>query len=312
MKSADLLPAPERLELMKDGLRQLKTWLEDLIRTGILSFDFSPENLREIASRMVDSKLGSIGKRLRLLAEIDRSSLHWPHQITAELAYLYLIVIHFEKWEGLSWKMKHTTLALCGYNLRSEQLLTLPGIKDIWRVAGQRTYPEENLQVRKTWVAGIVSARFALILDFAFGNAAFQQRWEVGKAYQGELVYYPGSMNLRGMIKQPAPYQHTPAKLPAYATIYDFVDQYAKAIVKNLWLTSFPCSLREMLFVPDQERFVVVDSNKHFIPVQNNIEPCWNLFAFAGGKPIRIFGEWNGTSLQVLSYQKGDSIQPFA
>ena len=310
MDPPSFLPTTERINQMREGMAALKTWLDDLLQTGILNFDFSPENLQEIASRMVDTKLGGIAKRLRLVADLDRSATSWPRQILSELADIYLFVLYFNRWHELPIKFRQSLARQAGFSIRTDALIQQKGITDNWYVLGQSLTTEEKLQVRKTWITGINSSRFALLLDFSFGKNPFRSQWNIGHGYHGELKYFPGIIPLRAVLHEPKKVQYIAPNLATFPLLNDFFDQYAKALNKNPLIRSFPCSLRNMHFLIEKKESFLIDTDNFFVKTVCDEEKAWQIFAIAGGHPMNFFGEWDGTKLILLSYARNGIYFP--
>ncbi len=297
---ATLRPSSDRLVLMQEGITHLQQWLRDLIKIGILQFDFET-SVFEISSRMVDAKLGAIANRLRQMSLLDRTDPEWVQRITADLAKLFLITLQFSRLDKLSEAEKSGLFAQCGFSIRRENLMQQKGLRDLWLVMGQNKSQVENLQIRKTWLSGVQSARTALILDYAFGRSTFKEKYLVGSLLKGTLVYYPGTFAMRALFKDKTEQKLTDQKPASFKSIEAFLKQYATALSKNLWIENFPCSLSNVRVFPDGEGFALVDQYHKKITISDQ-ERGWNLVALSGGGPIQLFGEWNGRKLYPLSF----------
>ena len=111
MSRDDLYPSDSRLQLMQRGVNQLETWLNDLLKMGLLDYDFSTRSLNEISSRMVDAKLGGIARRIRMLSEMEKSDVAWAESIAHELTSLSLFARCFKRLDSLGPAMQQTVLA---------------------------------------------------------------------------------------------------------------------------------------------------------------------------------------------------------
>ncbi len=304
-----LLPNQDRLDLMEKGVEQLHTWLNDVLRTGILEQDFSDDSLSEVAARMVDAKMGSIGRRIRQFSQLDRTDLEWSDRLRHDLALLYLFVINFKKLSSLTLPMQMTVLNWAGFNIKKKDLNPAKGIHDTWYVLGVTKRREEQLQVRKCWMVGAQSHRFGVIIDFAFGRTRFELEYSFQHAYRGRLNYYPSSFPVRAALFSVEETKRRPITLPAFDRIEKFLDQFARALAKNPWITSFPCSLKDVILVVTQQKFSIVDQDNLQLAVVEDQASLWSLLAVSGGHPITVFGEWNGYHLKLMSYwQQGKII----
>ena len=304
--NSKLLPNQERLDLMLKGTEQLHTWLLDIAHVGILEQDLSADSLSEVAGRMVDAKMGSIARRIRQLAYIDKSDVNWVSHLQTQFSLLYLFVKNFKRLSSHTLPMQLSILTWAGYSIKKSALNPDKGIKDVWSLMAIEYRQEEQLRVRKCWVVGANSKRFALILDFAFGRARFEQMYEYGKSYKARLNYFPSNFPLRGVLFSIEPVKLLEARIPAFDSIEKFLDQYARALAKNPWLTDFPCSLSQVRVMYHGEDFYLVDEQKHMLKLRGEESFLWSLLATSGGYPMTIFGEWNGTAVNPSSYvEKG-------
>ena len=121
---------------------------------------------------MVDHKLGAIARRIQKI-KLLLSSEHDVSNIIHEIAELYLFCRSFERIDQLSGPMRSELLQLGGKSYRKEAILKDAGQEDYWLILGVRKYAEEKLNVRRTWLLGEESRKFALILDFSWGNRDF-------------------------------------------------------------------------------------------------------------------------------------------
>ena len=301
-------PSEERLLLMHKGAEQLHRWLKDIIHTGILEQDFSEDSLSEVAARMVDAKMGSIGRRIRQLAYLDRSNPQWADNLMQRLAQLYLFTINFKKLSTQTQAMQMTLLTWAGLNIRKKDLNPEKGIEDVWYVVGLDHRQEEQLNIRKTWLVGMQSKRFAALIDFAFGRTKFDVDYSFGPGFRGRLNYFPSTFPLRAALFSVEQVKLSQITFPAFDSIDGFLDQFAAGLAKNPWLDAFPCSLQEVRITYESNDFFAVDAELKQMPLRGQTEVLWSLLSVAAGKSIRIFGEWNGHSLKVMSWLESGKV----
>ncbi|NND33231.1 MAG: hypothetical protein HKN76_11630 [Saprospiraceae bacterium] len=296
-----LLPNSQRKELVKQGIDYLEQWLIDMIRIGVLQYDFSHSSMREISSRMVDAKMGGVARRLRGLATLDKSDQNWLENLLGELASIYLLVSSFKKIDELPINLQHSIYSVSGFSIQKKQLATSDGIQDLWMIMGIKLEEEENLKARYCWVMGSNSKRSALLLDFAFGRTAFESQLKFSQSYHGKLVYYPGSFPFRGFLINPVstPKKNSfPGTFPHFTK---FLDVYAHAVSKNPFMNSFPVAVRDVMMITSEESWELVDIENNAIPISNASEKLWPLFASQGGDRMAVFGIWNGDKIELLS-----------
>lgn len=292
----------KRLKMMEAGLGDLEIWLADVIRQGLASLEQqNPDFWLGIAARMVDAKLGSIGRRIRLMPEYIQTHDNWYEHILMQLGEIYLIVKGFRNIERLPENLQQEMLNIAGVNYKKEDLLKQEGLQDNWLIMAQVSGVEEKLNFRRTWFIGEQTKRWAMLLEFTWGNERFQHQWKVGQLIEGSLVYYPSSYPLRALFKN---YAYLPRDLetfPAYTHNTAFLTAYAKAIAANPWLQEFPASIKEVVPVMKANRMYLVDRDKKMLPLVKTSSAIWKLLAISSGHPIRVFGEWNGLYLTPIS-----------
>ncbi len=308
--SGSLSRLGSRLSLMAAGVDELDQWLQDLARQGISSLGHQPEAFWErIAARMVDAKMGSIGRRLRGMPQVVEQP-GWQHRVQALVAELYLFVQAFRQIASLSIPMQEEVLAYAGVNQKKEELLAGEGVMDNWLVIGLSEGEEEKLRYRRTWLLGEVSGKYALLLDFVWGNARFEGQWALGSALQAEVVFYPGAYPVRGLLKKHRPWYEPLERLSGYASVSEFGTAYAQALRHNPWLYTFPALLSAVAIREGQGgQWLAVDANGDGLPLNLGGDVRWALKAVAQEQPVAMFGQWEqGAFLPVAALSQGRVI----
>lgn len=308
-----------RLEAMKGGMDDLENWLNDLIRVGLASMDSSATDMMTserkkqrkgnateawdgIAKRMVDAKLGGLGRRIRELSLIQGSSVNWPSKMLAELADLHLIIKGFNKLEELPTTLQNEILSLSGINIKKEELLGQQGIEDEWMVVGQFEGTNiDNAAVRRTWFLGQETGKFALILEYDYVNGGFPFHWPKGRIFKGEMLFYPSISPLRAIMRSHQITEHAIDGWGGVEDMQSFINEYSQTLGKNPWLVDYPVAFSNVY--PQQKDGVLylVDEKENGIPLLNIGFSNWKILALSGGNPIEVFGEWTGEVLNPLS-----------
>lgn len=303
-KTGKLPPLPDRARLdgMRRGLEDLRQWLQQVISQGLAIQESTKDSWDHIAARMVDAKMGGIARRIRLLkAQIGESN--WPEIILGGLAELYLACMAFENWDNVPPAQQFDLLTMAGFNIRKEDVLAGKPVRDRWLVVGQRFDIEEKLNARRTWLLGETTHKIALQLDFAWGNTPFQEEWQMGHAYKAAFVFYPSAFPLRVATLE-CKQDNAPFKIGGGCEDFSILgQQFATAIAANPWLPGFPVLLDNVIpAAPTSSTgWGLVDQSGHFISLQLSAMKAWQLLATSGGRPIQLFGEWNGTVFSAQS-----------
>lgn len=299
----------KRLLQMSAGLAELESWLTDLFRQGLATLEGQASSyFSDLAARMVDAKLGTLARRIRqlplLMAQAD-----WHGKLLAEFGDIYLITRAFQRMEQLPEPLQDDLLSLAGVNFKKEEILDLDGISDRWLVAGQTEELEDaNLFARRTWLIGEKSGKMALLLDFSWGGQGFETSWRMGTVLHGEVVFFPSAWPQRALLKN-FEYSHEPFRLRnGFPSLTAFADGYAHALAANPWLAQFPAFLENVVPVfsegiplEQKTNFVLVDNERRLLPLLADEHLGWKLVALSIGKPVGVFGTWDGSVFSPLS-----------
>lgn len=298
----------ERFKLMERGVAELETWLFDFIRQGLGRPEVqTPSFWDDFAARMVDAKLGSIGRKIRLFKNVINKA-DWHERLLESLSDLYLFVRAFKKLEGLPASMQQELLNFAGVNPKKDELVQQQGLKDSWLVIGQTFGVEENLNFRRTWLIGAQSGQIALLLDFVWGRNPFPLEWNPGNVFNGELVFYPATQPLRALVKN-FEWSNSPFEgLKGFATLEAFATSYAEVVSKSPWLVNFPVLLESVTPVLEDKTLYLVDAQNKRIKVEHKSGDYWKILALSGGQTLAFFGEWDGRCFRPLSAISGGRI----
>jgi SWIM zinc finger len=297
----------ERLELMRDGVDDLQNRLLDVLREGLAALEQAPpQYFQDFAARMVDAKLGGLSKRIKSWASFKTNYPEdWYERLLEEMGSLYLMTKAFKNFERLNDGLQNEIMAQMGVSIKKEDLLSQEGLADDWLVLGQIEKAEEdNLTSRKVWLRGRESGKTVLVLDFAFGSMGFGSAWLSGYTYRTEVVFYPSAYPLRVVTKAIEAAQPF-SQIVGYQDFIHFFEDYSTALSLNPWLSVYPALLAQVIPIFSEDVFFLIDKNKKILPLAkgdaNHTDFGWKLLALSGGKPISVFGEWNGRAFSPLS-----------
>lgn len=295
----------KRLQRMQDGLQDLELWMSDIMRQGLASLEKDAyKTCEDIAKRMQDAQLKGVANRLRELPMMIGYSDNWIERVLAALGEIYLFAQAFKRIDTLPENFQAQLKIEGGINIKKEELADKEGVKDEWLVLGkiEGTDPlNDSLTFRRIWLWGNHTGRPALVLDFAFGGAGFQHHFAKGMSFEGEVIYYPGTLPLRCIVSNRQPSDSMITSFDGNHSLYRLMNKYAIAISKNPWLLDYPCLISGVTPIMENDKLYIVDQDNIQLPVQNKKLLGWTLIALSGGHPIEIFGEWTGEILVPLS-----------
>ncbi|MBK8920654.1 MAG: hypothetical protein IPM81_03965 [Saprospirales bacterium] len=306
----------ERLERAANGFDDLENWLLDTLRRGIATaLSEDPGFYKNIAARLADASLRGLSRNFRTLEALPVNQADWPERVTAVLAAAALALHAFRVRERLPGALLHDLEAFIGIAAKKDQVLESgETLSDAWAVAGVVEEPvEEQLRVRRTWLSGAGSRRFALLLDYAFGEPEFPPGFVPGTIWEGRLTFYPSAWPLRALAPaELRPLAQNVENLPGFEDIEAMATAYAEALGKQPWLDPFPVALNGVIPYYHQAHFGLAGCSGGSLPLDNTTAAAWGLLAFSGGRPVTVFGEWNGHSLLALSALDGQRMIAFA
>jgi len=293
------LVSEARLQRMQRGAAELLLWLQDLLNAGLAQTENQPRTFWENqAARLVDDQLPGLASVLRELATLRYTGLDWPERLLARLGELYLLVRAFLRLEQLPPDLQQDVLQLVGINIKKEDVQARqPAVADTWLVVGQVTREEERLLARRTWLWGLGTGRYALVLEYSFGGQAFATALVPAGRYVGNLAFYPSAYPLRAVPTGSWTFNGIrPQTRPAGSSVAAFLDAYTTALSQLPWLREWPLTLHGVVpqLGPDEQVTLLHPTEQLQLPLRCDAEQAWHLLAASGGHPLTVFGEWNG------------------
>ena len=306
-KAEDRLAA--RLDLMTDGIDELELRLLDLARRGVAeTLGQGSETWLAIATRLTDAKLPGLAGRVRRLASLPE--VEAESSIARTLADLYLFVRAWRIREEFEPDRLNELYQTAGITTRRDDILARPGQRDHWLVVGTAEGEEDRLSYRRVWLRGEKSRRYVLLLDYVFGRAPFEQSWPLSASFDGSVHYYPGSYPQRGLFPEPRPGGRPYDGLNGYTSLTQMLRNYRKALGVNPWLQLYPVYLSEVRPVKRGEDLLLVDQEQAALPVPPGFSGFYRLLAVSGGRPVTVFGEFDGYQFRPLSLLTGLGLVP--
>jgi hypothetical protein len=284
------------------GLAELDRWLCDQVRQGLaVSQQAGYRHWDDIAARMVDAQAAGLAERLRALAAVPHSGPGWEGRLLAEYALLRLLTVAYGEQAALPPPLRDTVRSRIGFTVRKADVLAGgQPVRDHWHVLARRDLDQERLRVRRVWLRGRTSGRYALVLSFAAAGQSPDDSLAVGTAADAELVFYPAAVPLRALVAT----SHDEVRLsppPGEGAegVTDLLASWAEALGDDPWLDSWPAVLTA---TPARSPGpCVFDASGDALPLHPGAGDCWTLFALSGGRPLTVAGEWTPRGLWPLT-----------
>jgi hypothetical protein len=294
----------KRLSRVSIGLAALKTWAEDLVRSGIATvpgkgYAFFDEPAR----RMIDAQAPGVARRVQKLGEIASSGAGWQQPFMEQLASLYLLIRAFEGIAELPEPTQQDVLSTAGLPPTSDDPSTFAAVRDVWQIIAQDVVTEDRIRAQRTWLFGRDSKRPALVLAFAHGTSPLDTTLAPGMSFEGEMAFYPGN-GTRAVVRSRGGLQPL-QELRVFLTVTDLCDLTSEWFAKQPWMDEVPVALCRVIPIRSESSWILADSQRRALPTAMSDEAGWLAMAMSGGEPIDVAGVYDGRRLRPLALMAG-------
>jgi len=298
-EEARVARSANREQRVREGLEELRRWLQDIVRQGLPSIRQEPRRFLEMAARMVDAQAPGVARLLRECSTLAASGEEWAERLLHQLAILHLLIESYSRLDSLPEPLQADIRGAIGWTMQLNEL-NGPGVSDRWLVRGQRMTEEDRLRVQRTWLEGHATKQSALILHFAAGNQPLDRTLVPGTSFDGELVFFPSNTPLRAVVRTRG--ETFPATAcQTLSTFEEALNAYAEALAQNPFLERFPMVLKACRMIGMMDAPQLIDDAGKRIPLARSFGQTAELFTLGGGHPLPLFGEWSGTDFFPLS-----------
>jgi hypothetical protein len=315
------LPPPEpttgrddRVARMHAGLSELDRWLDDRVRTGLADPALARYATWDgLAARLVDAQVGGLANRVRRLAGVVGARPDWHEQVLAELGVLHLLARAGRHIRELPPALADSVAVALGWQVRQADVLAGVPDTDDWVVMGRSDTREDRIEVRRMWLRGAGSGRWAMILSFAAYRQSLDATLRVGAVVHADLFRYPGA-GLRALVGRrdddpgaASVSEALTATLTAvHATIAEACDVIGGAFVAEPWADRTPVCL---VAVPAKvgARWVLTDRTGSLpLALHAGDDGLAMLLACSAGRPVLLTCEWTAGGLVPLTVHLAD------
>ncbi|HEY9772965.1 MAG TPA: SWIM zinc finger family protein [Planktothrix sp.] len=293
----------ERHAKVKAGTEDLDRFLQDLIRHGLASVQSETYGFWEAqAKRLVDSQAPGLARMLRDCAGTASTGENWQDRLLRQIGQIYLLLQAYERFQLLPAELQADVRTALGFTTDQDEVLASNAVADTWHVVAQRVEQEERLRMQRTWLIGKNSSKRALILSFAHGTSPLDTSLLAGSTVQAELSFYPSAYPMRAVLKNKSSEQLEKCHLSGHATLHSALESYSDALAVSPWIEKFPLSVADV--VPESVasgKWAIRDKESRLAPLIVSSMAGWQILAASGGKPISMFGEFDGEKLMPMS-----------
>ena len=220
----------------------------------------------------------------------------------AEIGTLHLLAQAGRRLPELPGPLADAVATASGWQVRQADVLAGVPDTDEWIVAGRSDVREDRIEVRRLWLRGAASGRWAMLLSFAAYQQSLDDSFSVGTIVHADLHRYPGG-SLRALAGRryadPLPFAQ-----PATSTIVEACDQIGAAVAEQPWLERYPATVLASPSVLDG-RWVLTDVTGS-LPLQGDVRTLATLLAAASDGAVSITIEWTPWGVQPLTVHLAD------
>jgi len=289
----------DRVARMAAGLAELDRWLDDRVRTGLADPALARYSTwDDLAARLIDAQVGGLANRVRRLAGVVGAHPDWHQQVLAELGALHLLATAGRRIGSLPPALGDSVAAAIGWQVRQADVLAGVPDTDHWAVMGRSDVREDRIEVRRLWLRGQVTGRWAMMLSFAAYGQTLDTSMMVGTQVHADLFRYPGAIGLRALVGR----RHTdpcPATDIVGCSIIEACAQVGVAVAAEPWIERYPVC---MVAAPARAggRWVLTDDGGS-LPLVEDATGVGALLACSEGRPVSITAEWTPHGMVPLT-----------
>ncbi len=295
----------DRMARMLEGLVELDRWLEDRMRTGLADPALARYATWDaLAARLVDARAGALANRVRRLAGMVGAAPDWQADVLAELGMLHLIAQAGRRMPTLPGELADAVAAASGWQVRQADVLSGAPETDDWQVLGRSDTREDRIEVRRVWLRGTASGRWAMLLSFAAYRQSLDESWVVGTLVRADLHRYPG-----GSLRALAGERHgdvLPLATFDGLTIAGACSAVGERVAVEPWIERLAVTVTAAPAF-DDGRWVLTDTTGS-LPLVADPIGLGTVLAASDGMPATITVEWTPRGLVPLTVHLADRV----
>jgi len=275
-----------RQQKVSDGISDLRLWLKDIVRNGILNM---PEKgtiwFENMAKRMVDAQAPGLANMIRALGETNFYAEDWQTDFTNQLISIYLIAEGYNQKDSLSDLLKQDIFNQIGFTQNQEELKAKTGIQDTWLVLAKQITEVDALTTERNWLYGTETGQYALVLQFIVRGQGGQLTLTPGMFIRAELVFFPSTSPIRAILKQ-QPATTAINKVNGFPGWAEIAETEACICSELPVRSDRPFIIQKVKPVKYNNHWWLQDSNYNMMRMKHENKIIWKLLSLSGGTAI--------------------------
>lgn len=293
--------AIERAARVRAGLDELDRWLADRVRAGLAAPELAEAaTWQRVAARLVDAQCGGLANRVLRVAGRVGTDERWHEHVLAELAMLHALAVAGRRTGELDEALADAVRGAVGYTTGRDEVLAGVPTSDTWKVAGRSETEENRVVVRRTWLWGSASRRWALVLSFAAFGESLPDDLPPGTELVADLHWYPARLALRALVGAVQSDPMVDPTGPQPATVADALGGAGRMIAAEPWLERAPMCVRASAAPLPGGRWVLTDGTGA-VGLVPRVRSVPELVAVTAREPAVVAGEWSADGFRPLT-----------
>lgn len=291
---------------VEDGIAELKTWIKDIVRNGIINMPEKDSSFfQNVARRMVDAQAPGLAGMVRTLGDTNFYTEGWQSLFMDQLLRLYMVAESFQHIQNINEPLQQDVRTWIGFTQNQEALKEQAGVLDTWLVLAKQSTEEDTITTERNWLYGTNSNSYALVLQFIVRGQGSQLTLMPGTFVQAELAFYPSVLPLRAIIKRQIN-TNAVAQFSGFSNWQQVQQQETEYNSVLPFRSERPYILQQLTPVLYNGSWWLQDAEKNMMPVRNQQQRIWKLLAVSGGSAVdvAVIGRENSYEPIGLWHQK--------
>jgi hypothetical protein len=277
-----------RQQKVSDGIVELRLWLKDIVRNGILNIpDKGFSYFENMAKRMVDAQAPGLANMVRGLGDCNFYTEGWQSAFMDQLAAIYLVIEGYTNSVHLNEPAQQDIKTWIGFTQSQEELKEQAGITDTWLVLSKQSTEVDTITTERNWLYGTQSNKYALVLQFIVRGQGGQLTFTPGMFVQAELVFYPSIAPLRAIVKRQIT-TNSATPFTAFHNWQQVAETETQMSAEMPVRSERPFIIQQLVPVQYNNQWWLQDAEKKMMQLKNEHTSIWKLLSLSGGEAMNM------------------------
>ena len=294
---------------VQEGVSFLQDFLLDIARQGLGQSDIRGRDFwSTVSRRLIDCQAPGLASAVSRISNLPNTTS--DTRLLHEIGALYMLSHSYVNKGKLTEAQQQEIDQRIGWQVAKETVLKGEHIKDDWFVAFRTVTKPAQVTVYSTWVKGLQSNRWALLLSFSAAGSAPSALWPVGSTVTTKLAFYAGVNPDRALPVHESASANIATDYEVQAeNINGFLARVSGILADDPWQTRFPFLLSVQPTTINKQS-VLVDAEGMALPWNAVGNQQLILSTVCGGTASRVAGEWDGFQCELYAAEDNGTWFP--